>query len=273
MSTSGRALRATTGEMTMKNLVLMAVKSRASVARRRAALRGPVRGLGAFALGLLSPTWGLAELVKRQLDDDWATVFIRLMNGVYLTFAMTLMLVILLWPLGLSDLQSTDWNGRFLLLAWYPFSRCTEVFVAFLRDATHKLDPARRSRSLLSWRGRVALALRSYLELVIDFAIIYALVPSSGWQCGYAVKKVTDVISYSATTITTSGGGGYTATDWRLQALTGYEVACGVILLVVCFTIYVGHALAEFPAKPSIGDPPTGGAGETVPQAPSLAGD
>lgn len=173
------------------------------------------------------------------------------MNGVYLAIAAALVLAVLWWPLPLAELQAAGWDRSFVLFAWYPFSRCTEVFVAFMRDATHKLDPAKGSRSLLTWRGRVALALRSYLELVLDFALIYALAPSCAWQHGYAVGRFTDVLSYSATTITTSGGGGYAAADWRLQALTAYEIACGVILLVVCFTIYVAHALAEFQPGPA----------------------
>jgi hypothetical protein len=74
------------------------------------------------------------------------------------------------------------------------------------------------------------------------------MLPAAMWQDGYRIHRFTDVLSYSATTITTSGGGGFAASHWLLQALTAYEIACGLLLLVVCFTIYVGHALAEFPA-------------------------
>ena len=52
--------------------------------------------------------------------------------------------------------------------------------------------------------------------------------------------SVTDSLWYSASTITTSGGGGYYPNHWVGQLLSFYEVACGVILLVVCFTIYTG---------------------------------
>ena len=125
----------------MKNLVLMAVKSRASVARRRAALRGPVRGLGAFALGLLSPTWGLAELVKRQLDDDWgnrpSSVLMKRRLPNTCDDADAGYSVVAVEPVRftvdrLETGVSSSSHGN-------PFSRCTEVFVAFLRDATPQI--------------------------------------------------------------------------------------------------------------------------------------
>lgn len=57
-------METTTGAMARTILVSAAVGSRASLARWRAAPRAPFYTVGALALGLLSPTWGFAELVK-----------------------------------------------------------------------------------------------------------------------------------------------------------------------------------------------------------------
>lgn len=137
----------------------------------------------------------------------------------------------LLWPLR-------------LLWGWFLWSRATEVFAAFYTDAFDKLSPV-KPHSTLTWSQRVRLALNSYAELVLNFALGYALLPMDAWQGCTKPANMADLIFYSASTITTSGGGGFTPHSLTLKFLTIYEIVCGLILLVVCFAIYAGRALAS----------------------------
>ena len=211
---------------------------------------------GRRVLSALSPTWAWADRRKSSLDKKKKTAFIRAMNARYLLVASAL--TALFWISSCNDISELQvpllrWTPLSVtalvaqcLLGWYLMSRCTEVFWAFYQDASDKLSPEKQTGSSLAWNERVRLALNSYLELILNFAMLYAMLPACSWQAGYKIVRFTDALSYSATTITTSGGGGFAASHWLLQALTAYEIACGLILLVVCFTIYVGHALAEF---------------------------
>lgn len=126
------------------------------------------------------------------------------------------------------------------------------MFLAFYLDAFDKLRSNRRPSSALAWPTRVRLALNSYAELILNFAVLYAMLPASWWMDGaQRPTSFTDLMTYSGLTITTSGGGGFVAKHWVLQLMTVYEVMCGLILLVVSFTIYTGRALS----KHSVGSP------------------
>ena len=202
-----------------------------------------VRILGIAIVVPLSPTWAIAALVKGAGGRVWRTGVIQGLNLLYLTVAIiSLVAAVLRSGNLLSAIQADRWNLAYYLWAWFLLSRCNEIFVAFYCDATDKLGRI-HSSSDLSWAKRVGLALRSYAELVINFALIYSMLGKDCWQTVAPVpKRLTDAVTYSAMTITTSGGGGFLPADWRLQLLSCYEISCGLILLVVCFTIYTSRA-------------------------------
>jgi len=138
------------------------------------------------------------------------------------------------------------------ILIWFlPFSRINEIFHAFIVDAIDKVSN-KNSSSALTYGDRITLALRSYLELVFNFAIIYCLVSmkwfsydiSDGCVC-YDMGGILDALYYSGVTITTLGYGDISPNYWITQLLSVYEVFCGFILLIVSFTIYVGKGLNE----------------------------
>ena len=72
--------------------------------------------------------------------------------------------------------------------------------------------------------------------------MLFALSPADAWMTNPAAfpHSVTDVLYFSATTITTSGNGAMIPGHGLLQLLSSYEIFCGLILFVVCFTIYTG---------------------------------
>lgn len=196
-------------------------------------------------LCLASPTWAVADRLKRRRDEVDTTALIVRLNHIYLGAAVVAALLAFV-------LNGNTLSGAYplrtdaLRALWFGFlwSRCTEVFAAFYRDAFDKLNLTRPG-SCLSPSRRVRLALNSYAELILNFALLYWLFPPSVWKDGDAPSSFTDILFYSASTITTSGGGGFIPGRWPLQLLTAYEIACGLILLVVCFAIYAGEALSE----------------------------
>lgn len=136
-----------------------------------------------------------------------------------------------------------------MLAQYVLLSRFFKAGFAFLRDAFDKLEEPEPS-SDLGWGERVVLAMRSYVEMLVEFALVYSLLPASAWVATDTrppPSKMTDMIWYSANVVTTSGGGGYIPARLPLKLLTMGEVLCGVILLDVSFTIYTTHALGGTP--------------------------
>lgn len=193
-------------------------------------------------LGILSPTWALAALVKPSGKETRANVLRRL-NGVYLGIAVASVAWMIVRGNDVRPLQAHTWSPGYLIWAYFLWSRCAEVLIAFYRDALDKLA-GRPDGSTLEFWQRVALALNSYAELILDYALIYALLPARWWREA-APSTMTDLLWYSASTITTSGGGGFLPNHWLPQLLSTLELFGGVLLLVVCFTLYASLALAH----------------------------
>lgn len=196
-------------------------------------------------LSILSPTWALADSQKSGKRDGERSNLIKRLNTRYLTIGCGLF--VLAWACSPNDahrFQQESFPTWAILPIWYLISRCNEVFYAFYRDAFAKLGRVPEFLSDLSGADRVRLALKSYGELILNFALLYALFPKEAWG-SHGPKAFPDFLSYSASTITTSGGNGFAASHWALGFLTCYEIFCGLMLLVVCFAIYTGRSLAE----------------------------
>lgn len=133
-----------------------------------------------------------------------------------------------------------------LVVIWQYFllSRSNEIFIAFLRDAYDKLTLNDTSLSTLTYRDRLVLSFRSYIELIINFGIFYYLLPSNFWK-QTVPSSILESIYFSGVTIVTLGYGDITPSHWLPQLLSIYEVLCGFILIIVCFAIYVGKAQSQ----------------------------
>ena len=159
-----------------------------------------------------------------------------------------------------------------LLLSGIALSRCFEIFYAFFRDSYDKLItnatkeskvtkevtestifPAIEfliytkksicSNEPLTYPERLVLAFRSYIELIFNFAILYLILPSGSFS--RETLSSIDILYYSGLTITTVGYGDITPIHWFPKFLSVFEAICGIIIIVVCFTVYVSLALRE----------------------------
>ena len=125
-----------------------------------------------------------------------------------------------------------------LLVGAYSISRANEIIYAFLGDAIARLN-GKKARSNLRYGERIRLALSSYLELVVNFASAYYVMPA-GWF-SKSLETYWQALYFSGVTITTLGYGDFSPKYWVAQFLSVYEVFCGFSLLIVSFTVYVSR--------------------------------
>lgn len=194
---------------------------------------------------VLSPTYILAKFLKERFDR---TNTIKVLNSIYLWIAVVSCIALLIYqeyfdPIGkLAIVLQLNYVAVFLW-SYFLFSRCSEIFWAFLKDAFDKMDKGKEANSKLTPQDRIRLSLKSYLELLINFSILYLLLPSTDamWKNDSYPESITDALYFSGVTITTLGYGDISPAHWWPQFLTVYEVFCGFILLIVCFAIYAGR--------------------------------
>jgi voltage-gated potassium channel len=181
------------------------------------------------------------EFVKK-LTKTRQTYILKKINTFYFGVSLVSVFILLIFMCEpLSDfilniptlfivITSSIW-GYFLL------SRNNEIFLAFLFDALDKID-RKKSNSDLTISDRLKLSFKSYIELIINFSILYFLFPMNYWKECNMPNSILENLYFSGVTITTLGYGDYSPIHWFPQFLTIYEVFCGFILIIVCFTIY-----------------------------------
>ena len=202
-----------------------------------------------FIKRLLSPTFAFADRSKRSVEEQVRDkvdrqkvvgALIRNYHSAYLGAAVLFAFVCVLLRIG--DFGTEYRNVHFALVAvlvWvYPLSRANEIMYAFLGDAIAKLNST-EDRSDLGFGDRIRLALWSYLELVVNFASIYYLMPAEWF--GNSLETYREALFFSGVTITTLGYGDIVPQFWIPQLLSVYEVFCGFSLLIVSFTVYVSR--------------------------------
>ena len=200
-----------------------------------------MRRLSWLVLTVVSPTFRIASGLK-PADEGRRSIWIVMLNVLYLA---TALLTVIGLTVVLADdvavLRTHDFP-LWWLWAWFLWSRCAEVLIAFYRDAMEQLI-SKTAGSDLTAAWRVRLALNSYVELIIDYALLYTLLPEKMW-CS-APARISQTLWISASTITTSGNAGFAPASPLAQFLMACEIVAGVILLVVCFALYAGGKADE----------------------------
>ncbi|HAC88083.1 MAG: hypothetical protein CME82_16565 [Halomonas sp.] len=144
-----------------------------------------------------------------------------------------------------DDYYKYVFGGIVVFISWiFLVSRAVEIFKAFLDDAVQKLDGDKPS-SDLKYGQRLRLSFNSYVELIINFATLYYLVPSYFYKDSYEFSTMFEAIYFSGVTITTLGYGDISPSNPVLQLLSVFQVLAGFALIVVCFAIYSGLALGQ----------------------------
>jgi len=196
---------------------------------------------------LLSPTYFHADYRKEKYRQNKKTVtkLLKKFNSFYLIAS--ILIAFGVTNIDIQSLYTTEYRTITLTITlfiiWiYPFSRANEVFYSFLKDAVEKVNNKER-KSTLAYGDRIHLALKSYVELLINFAVIYYLLPKEYFDG--QIKTIFDAIYFSGVTITTLGYGDISPKHVFPQLLSVYEVLCGFSLVIVSFTVYVGKSMEQ----------------------------
>ena len=135
---------------------------------------------------ILSPSYYFADWRKSKVStkDSGKESRAKLIKDYNIRFLAASMSIAFWIGIALPHWESVSDRGFqifysicFFLLAWLIFSRCNEIFYAFIHDALDKVGN-KESNSNLKYSERIRLALNSYIELVINFGVIFYLMPS-----------------------------------------------------------------------------------------------
>lgn len=198
----------------------------------------------------LSPTLYISDHYKAAAKDVLKRgERVKRLNKTYFAISLLLLLWIAIW----SRLPyNRILNITLIIYPIYLVARCNEIFMAFMKDAFDKLNPAKREENGLKYYERIQLALRSYAELVINYAILYYILDRyfMFYRLGQAVfnkslETILDAVYFSVITIVAIGYGEYFPVHQLSKILVMYEVISGTLLLVVSFTVYVNLDLKD----------------------------
>ncbi|MFP4332948.1 MAG: hypothetical protein ACLFQJ_06565 [Campylobacterales bacterium] len=217
---------------------------------------------------ILVPTFALAKYKKHEIDNsEFSTsqkknqrkkllIDLNLLNF-YSSVAIFILAILISCIYDYFELNELIGNVEHLK---YPFvillsifillfvSRGIEIFVAFYKDAIRHFNEA-RARSSLSRADRVELAIRSYIELIINYGMIYYLINliSLIMSGEYILNDITNPIQalYSSMAsiltvefISVNSDFRYSVLADIITLLSPIEVLNGLILIVVSFTVY-----------------------------------
>ncbi|WP_122894116.1 potassium channel family protein [Arcobacter peruensis] len=129
------------------------------------------------------------------------------------------------------------------ILLW-SISRIIEITYAFINDARTHLE-IKEPTSNIPYFKRIHLAMISYIELIILFAILYFCIDSLSSAFNLCNLNMIDLIYFSGVTITTLGYGDIQPDLWLTKLLSIIEVICGFTLIIVSFTVYVSRAIND----------------------------
>lgn len=175
---------------------------------------------------------------------------VRTLNITYFTVACILFTsIIILYMTHTITHINTFLIGFYIL---WSLSRVNEIFMAFMKDVFDKLDPRKRKKNGLQYYERIALALRSFIELILHYAMLYYLLDTCfvryGLWNGLFNQPLRDPLTalyFSLITIVSIGYGDYYPIHPISKLLVMYEIINGLLLLAVSFTVYVGLDLDE----------------------------
>lgn len=201
---------------------------------------------------ILSPTMLYAAFCKSLVADEPEQLRELIISRNWQYFLITISFLVLSVFLG-SDLSVFE-SLIFAPIFLYALSRINEIFVAFIKDASSHLRTKEHSSTLM-YHERIPLAMRSYVELILLFGLVYfglnswfgSLSCSS--ECHKCAVSILQATYFSGVTITTLGYGEMTPNNLVAQAFTIYEVLCGFTLIVVSFTVYVSKSISENEAE------------------------
>ncbi len=143
------------------------------------------------------------------------------------------------------------WVG--IVIFYFAFSRTFEVSYAFVKDVADRLREVQPNTNLTTGQ-RIVMAFRSYVGLIVNFAIMYFLLPALsvvrifGWSLPvdkapcFQLNNFFDALYFSVMTITTTGYGDLSPSIWPTRVLAMWEVLSGLLLIAMALAIYLSNS-------------------------------
>jgi voltage-gated potassium channel len=193
-----------------------------------------------------SPTYVLADCLKTRHWSRCDTArFLRRWShcGFYVAIGAWITIYVLSCY-GVSFVTTAQvWpHSLVLLYLWvFPFSRCNEIFRAFI------VDPLRHIRGIapstpLEPVDRIKLLAFSYFEITVNFGLIYFLAFNGSFSNNF--RDIAEAVYFSGATITTLGSD-FNPCGRLAQFVVIYEVIIGLTLIVVAFSTYLGSVKGQ----------------------------
>jgi Ion channel len=178
---------------------------------------------------VFSPTRFAIEQIKDRVDDKDRTIGIwnRSFWGILFLSVVGLCLA----RTGAVVRDAPCYLGYFGL--WlFPFSRVTELLLAFYQDAFQRVKTGVEDKE-----KRLKRLVFSYLEVAVQFGILFFCFPSGFFKSDFS--SIFEAIYFSVVTITTVGYGDFTPTRWQSQLACMYELAVGFVLIIFALGSYL----------------------------------
>ncbi len=184
---------------------------------------------------LLSPTRKIVDIWKRGPPEHSGRV-LRFWNMGWFLAEVALASVLVVVSAYYPSARANPFIFLPLLaLAW---SRVNEVAYAFYRDALSRLAKQKQS-SDLSPTDRIRMAMKSYLALGINFALIFHFLPLKEGFTG-EMRTFFDALYFSGVTLATLGYGDISPINPIARTFALYEVFAGILLVAVAIATYIG---------------------------------
>jgi voltage-gated potassium channel len=217
-----------------------------------------------FALFLVSATrFSIQKLMRGKTAAKCGDLIFR-WNGCWLAWAIFVCATLAVVGIPAKTPEVVLWLVA-VVVFMIPFWRCNEILIAFLFDAFDQMGTRRGHREPI-WRkiirgdsghtdlsnvDRIKLALRSYVEVVLDVAMIHfglscllpRLMPShrDPFYSGAGISNIWDAIYFSGITITTVGYGDIAPAHSASRGFVLYEIGIGLVLLYVSIVVYLSR--------------------------------
>jgi Ion channel len=188
-------------------------------------------------LAIFSPTRALVNHLKskknlsdkRRLLISWSCGFLTI----------SVLTAISIFVLVHFDMLAVRWHFIFFII---PYCRINEISWAFLKDIPAQLQQS-KDPSELTPTIRLSQAARSYVETMINFGIVYFMLPASCFRFASvdtkAFANIGEAVYFSGATITTTGYGDITPKHGVSEFLCLYELAVGLVLIVGAVASYI----------------------------------
>ncbi|MCK8826445.1 potassium channel family protein [Natroniella acetigena] len=204
-----------------------------------------------YTISIISPTYLLTDLVKNhkkiKKNKKLKQKVIKRISNIYLSLTWLFFGLLLLWPYWSSRFPLLS-RIAFFLIGYYAVSRVLEIFIVFLLDCNHKMKNKPQIKEGLSYFDRYNLALKAYLELILNYGLIFYALNTSYAQSLVAAgqnlfkptfSNIFEAVYFSANTITIVGYGDIFPNHFLSQLFSIFQVLTGVFILIITFTVYV----------------------------------